>query len=181
MRALPTDLPGVVLIEPDVFRDARGYFLETFNHRRYRDLGIDCTFVQNNQSRSLRGTLRGMHAQVKNPQGKLVRVVEGEIFDVAVDIRPRSPTFGKWTGANLSGESFRQMFVPPGFAHGFCVLSESAVVVYSCTDFYDRADEVGFRWNDPAVGIVWPLDRPLLSDKDAALPTLAELRQSLPG
>ena len=179
MRVLPTDLPGVLLIEPDVFRDPRGYFLETFNQRRYREAGIDCAFVQDNQSRSLRGTLRGMHAQLKKPQGKLVRAVEGEIFDVAVDLRPRSPTFGKWTGTKLSGETFRQMFVPPGFAHGFCVLSESAVVAYSCTDFYDRADEIGFRWNDPAVGIAWPIEAPLLSDKDAALPTLAELRQRL--
>jgi dTDP-4-dehydrorhamnose 3,5-epimerase len=179
MRVLPTGLPGVLLVEPDVFRDARGYFLETFHGRKYREAGIPYSFVQDNQSRSLRGTLRGMHAQLKNPQGKLMRVLQGEIFDVAVDIRPGSPMFGKWTGANLSAESFRQMFIPPGFAHGFCVLSESADVAYSCTDFYDRSDEIGFRWNDPAVAIAWPIDRPLLSEKDAALPTLAELRQRL--
>jgi dTDP-4-dehydrorhamnose 3,5-epimerase len=179
MRVLPTDLPGVLLIDPDVFRDSRGYFLETFNQRRYREAGISCSFVQDNQSRSVRGTLRGIHAQLRKPQGKLIRVVRGEIFDVAVDVRPGSPTFGKWIGANLSAESFRQIFIPPGFAHGFCVTSESADVAYSCTDFYDRSDEVGFRWDDPAVGITWPVDRPLLSAKDAALPTLAELRQRL--
>ena len=179
MRVLPTDLPGVVLVEPDVFRDARGYFLETFHQRKYREAGIPYSFVQDNQSRSSRGTLRGMHAQLKKPQGKLIRVLQGEIFDVAVDIRPNSATFGKWTGAKLSAETFRQMFIPPGFAHGFCVLSESADVAYSCTELYDRSDEIGFRWNDPAVAIVWPMDRPLLSEKDAALPTLAELRQRL--
>jgi len=179
MRFLPTGLPGVLLVEPDVFRDARGYFLETFHERKYREAGIPYSFVQDNQSRSARGTLRGMHAQLKKPQGKLVRVLQGEIFDVAVDIRPRSPTFGKWIGSNLTAENFRQMFVPPGFAHGFCVLSDFAEVEYKCTDFYDRSDEIGFRWNDPAVAIAWPTDRPLLSDKDAALPTLAELRPRL--
>ena len=137
MRVLPTSVPGVLLVEPDVFRDARGSFLETFHQKRYREAGISCSFVQDNQSRSVRGTLRGMHAQLKKPQGKLVRVVHGEIFDVAVDIRPGSTTFGKWTAANLSGETFRQMFIPPGFAHGFCVLSESADVAYSCTEFYE--------------------------------------------
>jgi dTDP-4-dehydrorhamnose 3,5-epimerase len=179
MRVLPTDLPGVLLIEPDVFRDSRGYFLETFHERKYRDAGIPCSFVQDNQSRSVRGTLRGLHAQLKKPQAKLVRVLQGEIFDVAVDIRPRSPTFGKWTSATLSAESFRQMFIPAGFAHGFCVLSDFAEVEYKCSDFYDRSDEIGFRWDDPAVGIAWPIDRPLLSDRDATLPTLAELRQRL--
>ncbi|HWE23427.1 MAG TPA: dTDP-4-dehydrorhamnose 3,5-epimerase [Myxococcales bacterium] len=179
MRVLPTQLPGVVVVEPDVFRDARGYFLETFHQQRYREAGISCSFVQENQSRSVRGTLRGMHAQLRKPQGKLVRVLQGEIFDVAVDVRPGSATFGKWTAERLSAESFRQMFVPPGFAHGFCVLSEFAEVAYSCTELYDRSDEIGFRWNDPAVGINWPIDRPLLSEKDAALPTLAELRQRL--
>ena len=179
MRVLPTDLPDVLLVEPDVFRDARGYFLETFHERKYREAGIAYSFVQDNQSRSMRGTLRGLHAQLKKPQGKLIRVVQGEIFDVAVDVRPRSPTFGKWTGATLSADTFRQMFIPPGFAHGFCVLSDIAEITYKCTDFYDRADEIGFRWNDPAVGIAWPVREPLLSDKDAALPTLAELRQRL--
>ena len=179
MRVLPTDLPGVLLVEPDVLRDARGYFLETFHQRRYREAGIPYSFVQDNQSRSVRGTLRGMHAQAKKPQGKLIRVLQGEIFDVAVDIRPDSPTFGKWTGANLSAETFRQMLIPPGFAHGFCVLSESADVAYSCTDFYDRADEIGARWD--SAGIERPIAQPLLSAKDAALPTLAELRRVLEG
>jgi dTDP-4-dehydrorhamnose 3,5-epimerase len=179
MRILNTDLPGVLLVDPDLFRDPRGYFLETFHERKYRESGIAHSFVQDNQSRSTRGTLRGLHAQLRKPQGKLVRALQGEIFDVAVDIRPGSPTFGKWTGAKLSADDFRQMFIPPGFAHGFCVLSDVAEVAYKCTDFYDRSDEIGLRWNDPAVGIAWPIRDPLLSDKDAALPTLAELRPRL--
>jgi dTDP-4-dehydrorhamnose 3,5-epimerase len=179
MRFLETDLPGVLLIEPDVFRDPRGFFLETFHERKYREGGIPYSFVQDNQSRSGRGTLRGLHAQLRRPQGKLIRALNGEIFDVAVDIRPGSPTFGRWTGATLSADNFRQMFIPPGFAHGFCVLSEVADVFYKCTDFYDRSDEIGFRWNDPAVGISWPIKDPLLSEKDAVLPTLSELRTRL--
>ena len=179
MRILNTDLPGVLLIEPDVFRDPRGHFLETFHERKYREAGIPYPFVQDNQSRSNRGTLRGLHAQLQRPQGKLIRALQGEIFDVAVDIRPGSPTFGKWTGAKLSGDDFRQMFIPAGFAHGFCVLSETADVAYKCTDFYDRADEIGLRWNDPTVGIAWPIRDPLLSEKDAALPTLSQLRARL--
>jgi len=179
MRIVQTDLPGVLLVEPDVFRDARGHFLETFHERKYREAGLPHAFVQDNLSRSVRGTLRGLHAQLRRPQGKLVRAVQGEIFDVAVDIRPGSPTFGKWTGLRLSSGDFRQIFVPPGFAHGFCVLSEFAEVAYKCTTFYDRADEIGLRWNDPAVGIAWPLKDPLLSEKDAALPTLAELGPQL--
>ena len=181
MRVLPTDLPGVLLVEPDLFRDPRGWFLETFHERKYRDAGIAYSFVQDNQSRSVRGTLRGLHAQLRRPQGKLVRAVSGEIFDVAVDIRPGSPTFGKWTAATLSADSFRQMFIPPGFAHGFCVLSDIAEMAYKCTDFYDRSDEIGIRWNDPAIAIAWPVRDPLLSEKDAALPTLAELRPRLVG
>ena len=177
MKFLQTDLPGVVIVEPDVFRDSRGFFLETFHAERYRQGGIPCDFVQDNQSRSVRGTLRGLHAQRRRPQGKLVRAVRGEIFDVAVDVRPGSPTFGKWVGARLSEESFRQMFVPPGFAHGFCVLSDVAEVEYKCSDFYDRADEIGARWD--SAGIEWPIKDPLLSPKDAALPTLLELRKTL--
>ena len=181
MRTLNTDLPGVLVIESEVFRDPRGYFLETFHERKYREAGIPHSFVQDNQSRSTRGTLRGLHAQLRKPQGKLIRMLRGEIFDVAVDIRPGSPTFGKWTAATLRADDFRQMFIPPGFAHGFCVLSEVAEVAYKCTDFYDPADEIGFRWNDPEVGIAWPIRDPLLSSKDAALPTLAELRRHLAG
>ena len=177
MKFLETDLPGVLIVEPDVFRDPRGFFLETFHAVRYRDGGIPYDFVQDNHSKSVRGTLRGLHAQRRRPQGKLVRAAQGEIFDVAVDIRPGSATFGKWVGACLSGESFRQMFIPPGFAHGFCVLSATAEVEYKCTDFYDRADEIGARWD--SVGIEWPIQDPLLSPKDAALPTLLELRKAL--
>lgn len=160
-------------MEPDVFRDARGFFLETFHARKYREGGIPYDFVQDNHSRSQRGTLRGLHAQRARPQGKLVRAVRGEIFDVAVDIRPGSKTFGKWVSATLSDENFRQLFVPPGFAHGFCVVSEMAEVEYKCTDFYDQADELGLLWN--SVGIDWPVREPLLSAKDQALPRLDQL------
>jgi dTDP-4-dehydrorhamnose 3,5-epimerase len=179
LKFLETDLPGVMIVEPDVFRDARGFFLETFRADRYAQGGIAYTFVQDNHSRSVRRTLRGLHAQRTRPQGKLVRAVRGEIFDVAVDIRPGSSTFGKWVGERLSEENFRQMFVPPGFAHGFCVLSEVAEVEYKCTDSYDRADEIGARWD--SAGIAWPIEEPLLSPRDAALPTLAELRRTLEG
>ena len=177
MKFLQTGLPGVLIVEPDVFRDQRGFFLETFHAARYREGGIAQEFVQDNHSRSTRGTLRGLHAQRRRPQGKLVRVSRGEIFDVAVDIRPGSPGFGKWEGVVLSAENFRQIFIPPGFAHGFCVLSETADVEYKCTDFYDRDDEIGVRWD--SVGIAWPLANPLLSAKDAVLPPLSELRRTL--
>ena len=162
-------------MEPDVFRDARGFFLETFHAKKYREGGIPHDFVQDNHSRSQRGTLRGLHAQRSRPQGKLVRAVRGEIFDVAVDIRPGSKTFGRWVGHTLSEENFHQLFVPPGFAHGFCVVSEMAEVEYKCTDFYDKADEVGVLWS--SVGIDWPVREPLLSEKDKALPHLDELRR----
>jgi dTDP-4-dehydrorhamnose 3,5-epimerase len=166
-----------MVVEPDVFRDERGFFLETFHAGKYRQGGIPYQFVQDNHSLSRRGTLRGLHAQRLRPQGKLVRAISGEIFDVAVDIRKGSPTFGKWMGATLSAENFRQIFVPPGFAHGFCVLSETAEVEYKCTDFYDGSDEIGLLWN--SAGIDWPLKEPLLSAKDAALPRLDELRKTL--
>jgi dTDP-4-dehydrorhamnose 3,5-epimerase len=180
MKFLPTDLQGVVLIEPDVFKDARGFFLETYHERKYTEGGIAGPFVQDNHSYSSRGTLRGLHAQRTKPQGKLVRAVEGEMFDVAVDIRRGSTTFGKWVGFTLSGENFRQLWIPPGFAHGFCVLSESVHVEYKCTDFYDKADELTVAWNDPAIGIAWPIAAPTLSAKDAAAPRLAEIREGLP-
>lgn len=179
MRFLPTDLPGVLIIEPDVFRDDRGFFLETFHARKYREAGVTCEFVQDNHSRSSRNTLRGLHAQLRKPQGKLIRVVEGEIFDVAVDIRPGSNTFGAWVSEVLSARSFRQLYVPPGFAHGFCVLSEAAQVEYKCSELYDPADEIGVRWD--TAGISWPLKQPILSQKDAALPGLEEVRRSLEG
>jgi dTDP-4-dehydrorhamnose 3,5-epimerase len=177
LKFSPTELPGVLIVEPDVFLDSRGFFLESFHASRYRQGGIAYDFVQDNHSRSVRGTLRGLHAQRRRPQGKLVRAVRGEIFDVAVDIRPGSQTFGKWVGARLGERDFRQFFIPPGFAHGFCVLSEIAEVEYKCTAFYDRSDEIGARWD--SAGIDWPIQDPLLSPKDAALPTLAELRKVL--
>ena len=179
MNVTATGLDGVLLIEPDVHRDARGFFLESWHERKYREAGVPGTFVQDNHSRSVRGTLRGLHAQRRRPQGKLVRVLHGEIFDVAVDIRPGSVTFGRWVSATLSAENFRQIFVPKGFAHGFCVLSAEAEIEYKCTELYDRADELGVRWDDPEIGIAWPLKEPLLSQKDAALPSLRELRALL--
>jgi len=180
MRFVPTEIPDVLIIEPDVFRDARGFFLETFHDRKYREGGIDARFVQDNHSRSMRGTLRGLHAQRTHPQGKLIRVILGEIFDVAVDIRRGSPTFGKWVGVTLSAENFLQAWVPPGFAHGFCVTSDVAEVEYKCTDLYDPADEIGFLWNDPDVGVAWPESDPILSAKDRQAPPLREILAALP-
>lgn len=181
MRFLPTALPEVVLVEPDVLRDERGFFLEVFHERRWaEEAGLRLRLVQDNHSRSRRGTLRGLHAQLRRPQGKLVRCTRGEIFDVGVDIRRGSPTFGRWAGALLSEENFRQLWVPEGFAHGFCVLSEVAEVQYKVTDFYDPGGEIGIAWNDPQIGIDWPLGEPLLSPRDAAAPTLAELLDRLP-
>ena len=180
MRVLPTELEGVLLIESDVFRDRRGFFLETFHQEKYERARIAARFVQDNHSRSARGTLRGLHAQLRHPQGKLIRVVRGQVFDVAVDIRKQSPTFGRWVSTVLSEEDFLQLFVPPGFVHGFCVLSEIADVEYKCTEPYFPGDEIGIRWDDPALAIPWPIREPLLSPKDAALPTFAELREKLP-
>jgi len=179
MNFLPTDLPGVILIEPDVFRDARGFFLETYHERKYAEGGIPGPFVQDNHSYSARGTLRGLHAQLTKPQGKLVRAALGEMFDVAVDIRPGSPTFGRWVGFALSGDNFRQLWIPPGFAHGFCVTSERVHVEYKCTGFYDKSDEIAIAWNDPAIGIAWPIADPTLSAKDQAAPPLAEIAERL--
>ena len=180
MRVLPTDIPDVVVIEPDIHADGRGFFLETYHADRYREHGIAGPFVQDNQSRSVAGTLRGLHLQIRRPQGKLIRVIEGEIFDVAVDVRRGSPTFGRWVGAILTAENFRQMYVPPGFAHGFAVVSPIAQVEYKCTDLYDPASEIGVAWNDPALGITWPIAQPLLSMRDARHPTLAEQTDKLP-
>ncbi len=179
MKVIETELPGVLIVEPRVFRDPRGFFLETFHARRYEEAGIHGTFVQDNHSRSSRGTLRGLHTQVRRPQGKLVRAVSGEMFDVAVDIRPDSPTFGRWVGVWLSGENFRQVWVPPGFAHGFCVTSETVDVEYKCTDFYDPQDEMSVAWNDPDIGVEWPVAAPLVSQKDGAAPRLREVVQRL--
>lgn len=180
MKFLPTDLPEVLLIEPDVYRDERGLFLETYHARKYQEGGVRKIFVQDNQSRSIRGTIRGLHAQSRNPQGKLIRVIEGEIFDVAVDVRRGSPSFCHWVGLTLSAENFRQCYIPPGFAHGFCVLSDIAQVEYKCTDFYDPADEISLLWNDPAIGIQWPMTHPLLSPKDQAALPLKQILDRLP-
>jgi len=177
MNVIATSLPGVLIIEPRVFRDERGFFFETYHAERYRDAGLDVTFVQDNHSRSVRGTLRGLHWQVERPQGKLVRVLFGEIFDVAVDIRVDSPTFGDWVGVSLSADNFRQAWIPPGFAHGFCVTSEVAEVEYKCTDFYDPPSERGLIWNDPEVSIDWPITDPILSARDQRHPGLSALRQ----
>jgi dTDP-4-dehydrorhamnose 3,5-epimerase len=180
MRVIPTDLPGLIIVEPVVHRDPRGYFLETFHSRKYGEHGIPATFLQDNHSSSVHNTLRGLHLQVHKPQGKLVRVIEGEIWDVAVDVRRGSPTFGRWAGVHLSADNFRQVYVPPGFAHGFYVTSPSAQVEYKCTELYDPSDELGIAYNDATLAINWPSSSPLLSDRDRKFPPLAELTHRLP-
>ena len=170
-----TSLEGVLIIEPDIFRDNRGFFLETFNQNRYAEYGIARTFVQDNLSFSVQGTLRGLHFQNQHPQAKLVQAVTGEVFDVAVDIRPDSNTFGRWEGIHLSDQNKRQLFIPEGFAHGFCVLSETAHFLYKCTDFYTPEDEGGIIWSDPDIAIDWPIQNPIVSDKDKQFPRLSEL------
>ena len=180
MRFTPTELPEVLIIDPDVYRDPRGFFLETFSSHKYRDGGIDLTFVQDNHSRSVEGTLRGLHLQLGAPMGKLVRAVVGSIFDVAVDVRRGSPTFGKWVGVTLSADNFRQCYIPPGFAHGFCVETPVAEVEYKCTALYDKSQEIGVAWNSPEIGVVWPVTAPLLSERDLKLPTLTEALSTLP-
>jgi dTDP-4-dehydrorhamnose 3,5-epimerase len=170
MKVLPTAIPDVLIVEPKVFGDERGFFIETWHARRYGDAGLRCQFVQDNHSRSAGGVLRGLHYQISQAQGKLVQVVSGEVFDVAVDLRRSSPTFGRWVGETLSAAAHRQLWVPPGFAHGFFVTSESADLVYKCTDYYAPEHECTLRWDDPALGIVWPFrgTRPVLSAKDSA-------------
>ncbi|MDH3503159.1 MAG: dTDP-4-dehydrorhamnose 3,5-epimerase [Nitrospirota bacterium] len=180
MKFLPTQLPGVLIVEPDVYRDQRGWFLETYHVQKYQEAGILLPFVQDNCSSSVQGTLRGLHFQLTRLQGKLVRVIRGEIFDVAVDIRQGSPTFASWVGVTLSAQNFRQIYLPPGFAHGFCVLSEVAEVEYKCTDVYAPGGDVTIRWDDPRIGIQWPIERPLLSTKDAAGQLLDDLCDQLP-
>jgi dTDP-4-dehydrorhamnose 3,5-epimerase len=180
VRFLPTELPGVILVEPDVHRDPRGFFLETYHAVKYRAGGIELPFVQDNHSRSVANTLRGLHVQSRRPQGKLVRALNGEIFDVAVDVRRGSPTFGRWVGTTLSAGSFRQLYVPPGFAHGFCVTSEAADVAYKCTEPYDPEDEFTIAWNDPDLAIRWPVREPVLSPRDGAAPRLANVAGRLP-
>ncbi len=171
-----TDLPlaGLKLLKPRVFHDRRGFFLETYQQARYAELGIDCAFVQDNHSRSVRGTLRGLHYQSSPGQAKLMRVASGSIFDVAVDIRPASPTFGKWHGMYLNADEHAQFFVPVGFAHGFCVVSDVADVIYKVSSPYDAKTESGIRWNDPDIGVTWPLADPVLSPRDEQTETFAD-------
>ena len=180
MKFLTTELPGVTVIEPDLYPDARGFFLETYHARKYREGGIAATFVQDNHSRSTRGTLRGLHAQRVRPQAKLVRALQGEILEVVVDIRRGSPTFRRWIALTLSADNFRQCFVPEGFAHGFCVTSDCAEVEYKCTDYYDPRDELRILWSDPAIGIAWPVGEPILSEQDRAASPLSALTEQLP-
>ena len=174
MNVLPTALPGVLIVEPQVWRDPRGYFFESFHARKADAKGLPREFVQDNESFSQRGPVRGLHSQLNKPQGKLVRILAGAVLDVAVDVRRGSPTFGRWVAVELSAENFRQLYIPPGFAHGFSVLSETAKMAYKCTDFYDAADEIGVLWSDPALGIDWRVKDPVLSKKDAVYPTLAQ-------
>ena len=180
MRITPLEIPGLLLIEPTLFRDQRGVFCEVFHERRYAEAGFTEQFVQDNYSRSVRGTLRGLHFQEPHAQGKLVMAVEGTVYDVVVDIRKGSPMFGKWYGVELSSENCRQLYIPPGCAHGFCVTSEQAGFFYKCTDFYSPKDERGIIWNDPALAIVWPISAPILSAKDQAYQTLAAMEDDLP-
>ena len=181
MKFSPTALPGVTLIEPDVFGDDRGYFFESFNQRVFAEAGIDVSFVQSNVSRSRRGVLRGLHYQWPKPQGKLVSVLEGEVFDVAVDIRPESPTFGQHVDVMLSADNRRILWIPEGYAHGFCVVSDYATFAYQCTTLYDRAADASIRWNDSAFAIDWPVSDPELSAKDAGAPFHSAIpRERLP-
>lgn len=178
MNVIKTKLDGCLIIEPKVFGDERGFFLETFQAERYiSEAGITLPFVQDNHSRSSKSVLRGLHFQKTKPQGKLVRVVRGQVYDVAVDIRKGSPTYGQWEGLILSEENKTQLWVPPGFAHGFVVLSDTADFEYKCTDYYDRSDEGSILWNDPDLDIPWPLDNPILSSKDASADRLADLKR----
>jgi dTDP-4-dehydrorhamnose 3,5-epimerase len=181
MNVVETNLPGVLIVEPDVFGDERGFFMETWNGKRYEEAGLPGRFVQDNLSYSARGVLRGLHFQNPQPQGKLVSVLRGEVFDVAVDIRIGSPTFGEWTGVTLSAENKRQFYVPPDFAHGFLVTGEDALFYYKCTDYYAPSAEGIDIWNDPEIGIEWPTDAPTLSERDSAAPPLREMPEgSLP-
>jgi dTDP-4-dehydrorhamnose 3,5-epimerase len=181
MNIVSTRLDGVLLVEPRVFGDQRGYFYETYQRERYAEAGIKAEFVQDNISFSRQNTLRGLHYQHPGGQAKLVQVLEGEIFDVAVDVRHGSPTFGQWVGVTLSSEKQRQLYIPAGFAHGFCVLSPTALFMYKCSDYYAPQHECGVRWDDPDLAIAWPVSRPLLSERDGSFPLLKDIaNQSLP-
>ncbi len=175
MQVIKCELEGLLLIVPDVYSDARGYFIETWHQQRYAEHGINWSFLQDNLSFSRRAVLRGLHFQNPTPQGKLVSILHGEVFDVAVDLRRNSPTFKRWQGFILSSENKHQLFIPPGFAHGFVVLSEAALCSYKCTGFYSKTDELTVRWNDPDIGIMWPVENPILSQKDATAPLLRDL------
>jgi dTDP-4-dehydrorhamnose 3,5-epimerase len=181
VQRLETSLPGVIELRPKVFRDARGFFIETYHRAKFAELGITDYFVQDNHSNSVKGTLRGLHYQLHRPQAKLCRVVEGEALDVAVDIRPDSPNFGKWTSVLLSAKEQNQIYVPIGFAHGFLALTDTVQFLYKCSDFYDPAEERGIAWNDPDLNISWGVSAPLVSEKDAGYPTLSRIpREFLP-
>jgi dTDP-4-dehydrorhamnose 3,5-epimerase len=180
MRVVETPLPGLIIIEPDLYRDHRGMFWEAFQEERYKQVGIGGPFVQDNFSWSARHTLRGLHYQLRRPQGKLVTVIKGSVYDVAVDIRRGSPTFGQWYGVELSDQDMRQLYIPPGFAHGFCVLTETAGFFYKCTDVYQPGDERGILWSDPVLNIPWPTGDPLLSPKDRAFKPFTAMQDELP-
>lgn len=181
MQKIETTLPGVLELRPKVYRDARGYFVETYHRDRLAELGIRETFVQDNQSRSIKGTLRGFHYQLNQPQAKLCWVVEGEALDIAVDVRAGSPYFGQWAGVRLSAAEQNQIFIPAGFAHAFLALTDTVQFIYKCSEFYDPKSEHGVLWNDPGIGVKWGIDSPIISDKDAKLSRLAELpREFLP-
>jgi dTDP-4-dehydrorhamnose 3,5-epimerase len=178
LQVTRTAIPDICFIDPRVFGDERGFFLETWSAERYAQAGLPATFVQDNLSRSAKGVLRGLHMQHPAGQGKLVYVLEGEVFDVAVDVRVGSPTFGRWVGCTLSARNKRQLYIPTGFAHGFCVTSASALFAYKCTELYRPEHELGIAWDDPAIGITWPIEDPVLSGKDRAHPRLADVPQS---
>ncbi len=180
VRVVAAEIPDILIIEPEVHRDERGVFVETYRADAYRAAGIGALFVQDNHSRSVARTLRGLHMQVRRPQAKLIRVTEGEVFDVAVDVRRGSPTFGRWVGLVLSADTFRQCYIPAGFAHGFCVLSATATFEYKCSDVFDPSDELGIAWDDPALAIRWPVSDPLLSARDRRNAPLADLMHRLP-
>ena len=180
MNVVQTDLPGVLIVEPRVFDDERGYFFESYQAQRYQEAGIRANFVQDNMSRSKKGVLRGLHYQLGHAQAKLVQVLSGEVFDVAVDIRKGSPHFGKWVGVHLSAENKRQLYIPEGFAHGFMALSDQVDFYYKCSDFYSKPDERGIRWDDPDLGIAWPEGAKIVDARDAAFPLLGVADKDFP-